>query len=190
MLALTKLPWCLRASLQHDNPNVELDVVLAVLSGGPVGIGDGINLTNISLAKMSADRGGRILRPGKPLTAMDATFIPPTPSAATVMERRSGLVGFLPPMAGAHGCAAPAPAGAPFPVQCTPAAEQSHTSVPLAPSYAAELLPPAMGLVGEMEGRSVVTASWRLLVSLHLGDFTPTQASLLLHCTALPPRPQ
>ena len=43
----------------HDNPNVELDVVLAVLSCGPVGIGDGIDLTNVSLAKMTADSAAR-----------------------------------------------------------------------------------------------------------------------------------
>ena len=151
----------------HDNPNVELDVVLAVLSCGPVGIGDGIDLTNVTLAKMTADSDGRILPPSKPLTALDSSFVPPaTPAPAT----NQPLVGFLPLMPGASGC--PSPGGASFPAQCTPAAEQTHTSIPLQPDYAARLFDMQASADGAV-------ASWRILLSLHLGDFTPTASDLL-----------
>ena len=155
--SLTLITGAVIVSAQHDNPNVELDVVLAVLSGGPVGIGDGINLTNVSLAKMTADRAGRILRASKPLTALDSTFVPPPTNGKALpgeSTSQNGRIGFLPPMDGARGCDVPAVAGAPFPAQCAPAAEQTHTSIPLAASYVAKL-----GLT-----MSPLMASWRILV--------------------------
>ena len=116
---------------------------------------------------MTADSDGRILQPSKPLTALDSSFVPPaTPVPAT----NQPLVGFLPLMPGAIGC--PSPGGASFPAQCTPAAEQTHTSIPLQPDYAARLF----GIQASADG---AVASWRILLSLHLGDFTPTASDLL-----------
>lgn len=166
---------------QYDQPNVELDYVLAVLSSGPVGIGDGIGFTNASLATMGANRAGVILRADKPLTAIDSTFIPPT----TVQSARDHgsrfrsevsterpIVGFLPLMPGTKGCTAAQVAGEPYPASCQPAAEQTHTLIPLERGYATRL-----GLHATNMGP--VGAAWRILVSLHLGDFDPPRRDLL-----------
>ena len=135
----------------HDNPNVELDTALAVLSTGPVGIGDGLGFTNYTLAKMTASQEGVILKPGKPLTALDSTFIPPAGSGG-----QTGTVGFLPLMRGASGCdPSKKPASQP---QCSPVADQTHTTLPVSPGN---------------------TATWRYLVSIHLGDFVPPAHDLL-----------
>jgi hypothetical protein len=138
----------------HDNPNVELDTVLAVLSCGPVGIADGINYTNSTLVHMASSRDGRILKPSKPLTAIDSTFVPPVDPL-----KNRGSVGFLPLMAGISGCD-----GALQSISvCRPAAEQTHMTMPV---------------FGTMEG-AATTATWRILVSLHLGDFAPKMTDFL-----------
>ena len=141
----------------HDNPNVELDMALAVLSCGPVGIADGINYTNFTLARMSASKDGRILKPSKPLTALDSTFVPGKPHYA-------GRVGFLPLMQGATGCDTPVklPGSAP---QCSPAAEQTHMTIPIS--------------LGSLAGDTRSAATWRILLTIHLGDFRPVESDLL-----------
>jgi hypothetical protein len=158
---------------QYDQPNVELDYVLAVLSSGPVGIGDGIGYTNASLARMGANSAGLILRADKPLTAIDSTFVPP-PAVESSPSAERPVVGFLPLMQGAKGCTAAEAAVQPpgYPALCQPAAEQTHTHIPLQHSYAKRL-----NLSGS--GAAPVGATWRILVSVHLGDFDPLQGDLL-----------
>jgi hypothetical protein len=146
-----------------------------VLSGGPVGIGDGLGFTNASLASMAANSAGLILRPSKPLTAIDSLFVPPPASSRrsaagtdTGIERERALVGFLPLMEGTTGCASLQTPGSPYPAWCQPGAEQTHTLVPLEPSYASRL-----GLTAG------VGAAWRIVVSIHLGSFLLPRADLL-----------
>jgi hypothetical protein len=96
----------------HGQPNFEMDAVLAVLSTGPVGLGDGVSLTNISLANRTSRADGVVLKPDKPLTALDPTFMPhagPRPN-----------VGFL-PMTAEGECS--------FSRPCSPAAHQTHATV-------------------------------------------------------------
>jgi hypothetical protein len=138
-------------SSMQDNPNVELDTAVAVLSTGPVGIGDGLGFTNYTLAKMTASQDGIILKPGKPLTALDSTFIPPRGG-----HGQTGTVGFLPLMRGASGCDPSKPPGSQ--PQCSPSADQTHTTLPVSPGN---------------------TATWRYLVSIHLGNFVPPARDLL-----------
>lgn len=54
----------------------ELDVVLAVFSTGPVGIGDALNYTNATRARAAATADGTLLQPDKPLTPLDWTLWP------------------------------------------------------------------------------------------------------------------
>merc|ERR1719230_1139049 len=57
-------------------PHVDLDSILATLSLGPVGISDGLNMTDaglISQAFMSAT-DSTLLRPSRPLSTVDAVF--------------------------------------------------------------------------------------------------------------------
>ena len=68
--------------------NCEMDFLLAVLSTGPVGLGDAPNYTNITLVKTGIRRDGTLLKPSKPLTGVDSTFIP--------SNRAHGEIGFLP----------------------------------------------------------------------------------------------
>eukprot|EP00931_Biecheleriopsis_adriatica_P045516 TRINITY_DN26070_c0_g1_i1.p1 TRINITY_DN26070_c0_g1~~TRINITY_DN26070_c0_g1_i1.p1 ORF type:complete len:794 (-),score=129.52 TRINITY_DN26070_c0_g1_i1:49-2430(-) len=57
-------------------PHVQLDVVLATLSLGPVGISDGLNQTDAGLIKQAfrSAADGTLLRPSRPLSAVDAVF--------------------------------------------------------------------------------------------------------------------
>jgi len=98
----------------------QLDLVLAVLSTGPVGVGDGINNTNFTLATSCCRADGAILKPNRPLTAMDALFVP---NAAEMNH-----VGFLRKANAADGdCTASRP--------CSPAAHQTHAAIALSPTY-------------------------------------------------------
>ena len=52
----------------------ELTLLLAALSTGPVGIGDGLGFTNATLALAACDAGGALLQPSSPATFIDAQF--------------------------------------------------------------------------------------------------------------------
>lgn len=126
---------------RHDQPNVELDMVLAVLSGGPVGIGDGVGNTNFTLATHCCRKDGVILKPATPLAAMDSLFVPD----ATVNNH----VGFLPKANDSDGdCEADRP--------CSPAAHQTYSVVSVLPSYAEEV-----GIANEIV--------YPIVVSINLG---------------------
>ena len=55
-------------------PNVEVQVIMATLAGGPVGPSDRLGLTNKTLTMRACDAGGRILRPDRPLAVLDRAF--------------------------------------------------------------------------------------------------------------------
>jgi hypothetical protein len=57
-----------------DRPNTELETGIAVLSAGPVWLGDKPGLTNASLANMTCRADGLLLSPSRPLTPIDAMF--------------------------------------------------------------------------------------------------------------------
>ena len=57
-----------------DNHHAELDVVVATLSGGPVGFGDGVGNTNKSLLMRCCDQNGVVLGPTIGLGSIDATW--------------------------------------------------------------------------------------------------------------------
>lgn len=57
-----------------DRPNTELEAGIAVLSVGPVWLGDKPGLTNASLANMTCRADGLLLSPSRPLTPVDAMF--------------------------------------------------------------------------------------------------------------------
>ncbi|EDQ87480.1 uncharacterized protein MONBRDRAFT_33304 [Monosiga brevicollis MX1] len=137
----------------HDQPNFELDALLAVWSTGPVGVGDGTNLTNITLAQRLGRSDGVVLRPDRPATAVDATFVPPAQSQKTLQP----LVGFL-PLTSDGDCTSARP--------CSPILYQTHASLPL--SLAAP-------------GRSGLDANysnWHYFVSIHLGSFAPARSEV------------
>lgn len=100
---------------QHDNPNYELDVILAVLSTGPVGVGDGPGMSNISLLASTARADGVLLKPDKPATAIDATFVP------TALKQKA-VIGFL-PMTQDGDCSVQRP--------CSPMLIMSHSTIPV-----------------------------------------------------------
>ncbi len=58
-------------------PHVVLDVVLATLSLGPVGISDGYNMTDVGLIGQAyrSRHDGTLLRPSRPLSAVDSALL-------------------------------------------------------------------------------------------------------------------
>ena len=52
----------------------ELNAIIAALSTGPVGLGDGLGATDASIVLPAHDASGRLLQPDRPLLAIDATF--------------------------------------------------------------------------------------------------------------------
>ena len=131
--------------IKRDNYNVEMDYVLAILSGGPVGLGDGIKMTNVSLTRAGIRKDGTILKASKPLTAVDSTFVP--------SSKPSGFIGFL-PLTTDGDCTSSSP--------CSPSLGQTHASIPLTQSYLE-----ALNIISEKY------ATWHSLLSMHLGSFSP-----------------
>lgn len=62
--------------LQPDgHPDPELEILVAVLTTGPVGLGDGMALgTDAAKAKASCTSNGTLLQPTRPLSGIDAMF--------------------------------------------------------------------------------------------------------------------
>eukprot|EP00038_Savillea_parva_P010740 m.192438 g.192438 ORF g.192438 m.192438 type:complete len:897 (-) comp18641_c0_seq1:102-2792(-) len=146
----------------HAQPNVELDLVLAVLSTGPVGLGDGLGETNVSLAMRCCRADGVILKPSTPLAAVDSMFVPTADS--------NNHVGFLPMGSVSDGdCTAQRP--------CSPALHQTHANVSLLPSYAT-----AVGLTSN-------ALIYRHLVSINLGSFEPPVTDLWPAVSRVPASP-
>eukprot|EP01047_Picozoa_sp_COSAG01_P038457 COSAG01_NODE_3122_length_6555_cov_10.591853_3_plen_458_part_00 len=54
-----------------NQPHVKLDALLAVLSLGPVAIGDAIGHTDVALLMRCCSAGGALLRPDRPLSMVD-----------------------------------------------------------------------------------------------------------------------
>ena len=78
-------PGCPKpGTLNCTEPNVELQMITATLSHGPVGPGDRLNLTDATLAMRSCDAAGRILRPRAPLTPVEGVF-----SSASFIQNRA-----------------------------------------------------------------------------------------------------
>jgi hypothetical protein len=76
----TETPGC-KWTPDHESVAVELHVVLALLSSGPVGISDGIGWTNKTLVERIIAKDGTLLQPSKPITAVDSNFlIHPSPN--------------------------------------------------------------------------------------------------------------
>eukprot|EP00750_Incisomonas_marina_P017283 INCI20198.3.p1 GENE.INCI20198.3~~INCI20198.3.p1 ORF type:complete len:341 (-),score=44.32 INCI20198.3:28-1050(-) len=60
--------------------NIELQAIVAALSSGPVGIGDGPGFTNTSLVNLLADGDGTLIHPSVPATPLDAMYFPGSPA--------------------------------------------------------------------------------------------------------------
>jgi hypothetical protein len=60
----------------HTQPHVDLDSILATLSLGPVGISDGLGLTDAKLISQAfmSKTDSTLLRPSRPLSTVDAVF--------------------------------------------------------------------------------------------------------------------
>ena len=56
--------------------NIHLRTVISTFSAGPVGISDGLDMTNASLIRRSCRDDGVLLKPSKPAVPVDATYIP------------------------------------------------------------------------------------------------------------------
>jgi hypothetical protein len=69
--AVPGCPW----TADHEESAAELHVVLALMSNGPVGISDAIGKTNATLLKRIITMDGTLLKPSKPLTSIDSTFL-------------------------------------------------------------------------------------------------------------------
>ena len=63
-------PW----KPDHENPAVEMHVLLALLSTGPVGISDAIGQTNATLVRRMTMSDGTLLQPARPIVSVDATL--------------------------------------------------------------------------------------------------------------------
>jgi hypothetical protein len=68
-------PGCPKAgSYNCTEPNVEIQTLMAVLSGGPVGPGDRLAMTDPVLAMRTCTAEGKITRPDRPLAPLDIVF--------------------------------------------------------------------------------------------------------------------
>jgi hypothetical protein len=56
----------------HETPAAELHVVIALMTTGPVGISDGMNMTNVALITRTIAASGLLLKPSKPITSVDS----------------------------------------------------------------------------------------------------------------------
>jgi hypothetical protein len=56
----------------HEEPAAELHVLLALMSTGPVGLSDGIHMSNGALLRKTIRSDGTLLKPSKPITAIDS----------------------------------------------------------------------------------------------------------------------
>eukprot|EP00929_Paragymnodinium_shiwhaense_P062134 TRINITY_DN31017_c0_g1_i1.p1 TRINITY_DN31017_c0_g1~~TRINITY_DN31017_c0_g1_i1.p1 ORF type:complete len:815 (-),score=114.77 TRINITY_DN31017_c0_g1_i1:44-2446(-) len=65
---------CPRES-DHEKPAVELQVVVALMTTGPVGISDGLGFTNATLVRRIVRHDGTLLKPSKPLTSVDSLLV-------------------------------------------------------------------------------------------------------------------
>ncbi|KAJ1449132.1 hypothetical protein M885DRAFT_573240 [Pelagophyceae sp. CCMP2097] len=63
-------PW----TRDHEEAASGLHLVLALMSTGPVGVSDGLGMTNYALLRRTISADGTLLRPTKALTALDATL--------------------------------------------------------------------------------------------------------------------
>ncbi|KAK6194942.1 hypothetical protein SNE40_000471 [Patella caerulea] len=59
----------------YSEPNPRLQEVVAVLSGGFVGVGDGLGSTDTELLKRCCDADGRLLKAWRPVKAIDSQII-------------------------------------------------------------------------------------------------------------------
>lgn len=70
----TEIPGC-PWTPDHEASAAELHVVLALMSTGPVGLSDAVGHTNATLLKRIMMKDGTLLKPSKPVTAIDSTFL-------------------------------------------------------------------------------------------------------------------
>eukprot|EP01060_Flectonema_neradi_P001954 TRINITY_DN1119_c2_g1_i1.p1 TRINITY_DN1119_c2_g1~~TRINITY_DN1119_c2_g1_i1.p1 ORF type:complete len:771 (+),score=173.81 TRINITY_DN1119_c2_g1_i1:44-2314(+) len=56
----------------HNTVAAPLHVALALMSTGPLGISDGLNMTNATLLKTTVTKDGTLLKPSKPVTSIDS----------------------------------------------------------------------------------------------------------------------
>jgi hypothetical protein len=61
-------------SYNCTEPNLAIQMINAVLSGGPVGPGDRLNMTDAVLTMRSCDANGRVLRGDRPHAPLDLAF--------------------------------------------------------------------------------------------------------------------
>ena len=80
----------------HDfcyEPNVQLDNVVAVLSGGPYGIADGLEFVNGTRVHTACRSDGVLIRPRWPLASMDFTFADEDAKGTLIWAARDDVSG-------------------------------------------------------------------------------------------------
>ena len=80
----------------------ELDLVLALFSTGPVGLGDGLNFTNATRAKATATANGTLLQPDKPLTPFDWSLFDDLAARIQFNDCKSGAYPCKPQLLQSH----------------------------------------------------------------------------------------
>ena len=76
-------------------PNAHLDNAAAVLSGGPYGIGDGLEYVNATVVQLSCRPDGLLLRPRWPLASLDFTFTDDDAKGSLVWAAHDDYLGNL-----------------------------------------------------------------------------------------------
>lgn len=79
----------------HGDAGCELHTLLAVMSTGPVGFSDAMNYTNVERILRTCRSDGVLLRPNKPITAMDSTLGHGQESNYKVLQTYSGLEEYI-----------------------------------------------------------------------------------------------
>ena len=84
------VPGC-KFGPDHETPAAELHVVIALMTTGPVGISDGLNMTNATLTKRTITADGTLLKPSKPITSIDSELTAHNGPAGHVYSTWSGV---------------------------------------------------------------------------------------------------
>jgi hypothetical protein len=80
-------------SYTYTQNSTELGVAISALSTGPVGFGDAINATNMTLVQATAAANGVILKPSLPATPLDVYFLYDENATSSLQWAKSELWG-------------------------------------------------------------------------------------------------
>lgn len=88
-LTSMRRPSCPGSAYKTPRDNIALQLAVAVLSAGPIGIGDGPNCTNRTLVMVVCNKRGDLLHPSRAATPIDIMYSPAAAPSGQVWATHS-----------------------------------------------------------------------------------------------------